>query len=323
MRRLFFSSALVLAGCGYVADPKPPALHIPQAVTDLRAVQRGDKVILEFTVPALTTESLPVEQVTAVDARGDTGPDPTVDTARRLPSVAAAKPGPVRIEAPIGDWAGQEVAFAVRIAGSKRRFSEWSNQVRLPILPPLDIPANIQVTAVSEGVRLQWTAVNERPGAAWRIYRRSEPQKEFAEIGLAEKPVFIDPNTEYGKQYDYAVKAVLKAGSAEAESEISSPVSVTPVDRFAPGTPSGLTALEGTDSIELAWDPRPEPDLRGYRLYRAGPDGEFSLIGDLLEAPAYSDRKLESGKRYRYAVSAVDRLNNESARSEPVEITSP
>ena len=38
-----------------------------------------------------------------------------------------------------------------------------------------------------------------------------------------------------------------------------------------------------------------------------------------VEAPNYSDRRVASGKRYRYAISAVDLLGNESARSQPVE----
>ena len=44
---------------------------------------------------------------------------------------------------------------------------------------------------------------------------------------------------------------------------------------------------------------------------RAAP---FPEVGDLVETPAYSDHAVESGKRYRYAVSAVDQLGNESAR---------
>jgi fibronectin type 3 domain-containing protein len=35
----------------------------------------------------------------------------------------------------------------------------------------------------------------------------------------------------------------------------------------------------------------------------------------LIEAPVYSDSKVEAGKTYRYAVSAVDLAGNESERS--------
>jgi fibronectin type 3 domain-containing protein len=165
--------------------------------------------------------------------------------------------------------------------------------------------------------------VNDRPGIIWRIFRRAGEQPDVTPIGVADKPEFIDTTTEYGKQYEYSVRAVLKAGGGEAESEMSSVAAISPVDRFAPGTPTGLTALAATDSIELAWDPSPEADLRGYRLYRADPHGDFSVVAEIEGTPAYSDRKIEQGKKYRYAVAAVDQLNNESPRSDPVEISAP
>ena len=39
-------AALLYAGCGYVGDPQPPALHIPRRVTDLRAFQHAGQVIV-------------------------------------------------------------------------------------------------------------------------------------------------------------------------------------------------------------------------------------------------------------------------------------
>src|SRR5262249_40891008 len=99
--------------------------------------------------------------------------------------------------------------------------------------------------------------------------------------------------------------------------------SVTPIDKFAPAVPKGLNAIIATEGVELVWDRNTESDLAGYRLYRALGDGKFEKIADVSDTPSYSDRKLESGKRYRYAVSSVDRLNNESAQSQPVEITAP
>jgi hypothetical protein len=327
VRWALFSISLVLGGCGYVADPQPPALHIPEAITDLRAVQRGDKVILQFTVPHLTTEGLAVERVTAVDARGGPGGasfnvDAWAESARRI-SASISQPGPARVEVSAGDWIGNEIVLGVRVAGRKGRLSEWSNRVTLQVVPPLATPSDVRAEAAPTGVRLRWSATNERPEVAWRIYRRMGNQQEMTRADVSDKPEFIDTQIEYGKSYEYAVQATTKAGTQEAESEMSVVASVTPLDTFAPETPTGLTALAGADSVELAWDPRAEPDLHGYRVYRAGDSGEFAPVGDIVETPAYSDRKIESGKRYKYAVSAVDRLGNESMRCEAVEITAP
>ena len=107
------------------------------------------------------------------------------------------------------------------------------------------------------------------------------------------------------------------------ESDLSEPVTKIPADEFPPAAPAGLTAVPTTTSIELAWDRDTEPDLAGYRVYRAAPGGEFEKIGETAEAPSYSDKQVESGKQYRYAVSAFDKAGNESKRSVEIVVAAP
>jgi fibronectin type 3 domain-containing protein len=38
-----------------------------------------------------------------------------------------------------------------------------------------------------------------------------------------------------------------------------------------------------------------------------------------VDTPTYSDRNIEHGKTYRYEVTAIDRLGNESPHSAPTE----
>jgi fibronectin type 3 domain-containing protein len=87
--------------------------------------------------------------------------------------------------------------------------------------------------------------------------------------------------------------------------------------------PMGLTALAGINTIELSWDRNTEEDLKGYRIYRALEAGPFERLAELVEDPAYSDKSVTPGKKYKYAVSSIDQAGNESAKSTPVEITSP
>ena len=69
--------ALCLFGCGYPGEPLPPLLNIPQRVTDLAAVERGSKIIVQFTVPKLTTESVVIKGPLHFDLRaGERGPAP-------------------------------------------------------------------------------------------------------------------------------------------------------------------------------------------------------------------------------------------------------
>ncbi len=315
---LVLSSLVFINGCGYIADPLPPSPQIPLAVKDLGAVERGERVLIEFTAPALTTDSVPLRRM-QVDLRA--GPDaPDWEARAARIETPAAQPGRVRVELAARAWANRDVVIRVRLAGRTGRLSEWSNAVRMNVAPPLETPQDVQAVAVPAGVRVSWKAP---AGTAYRIYRRAAKEAEPVLVGTAEKPEFVDAATQYGTQYEYWVEAFTKAGDAEAMSERSAPSGVTPEDHFPPAVPSGLTATAGTGAIQVSWTPNSEDDLRGYYVYRSAAGGAFERIGDALPAPYYADRATQSGVTYRYSISAIDQKGNESARSEPAEATVP
>jgi hypothetical protein len=281
-------------------------------VKDLSVTERGPLLVFEFTAPAATTDAVPLRRLGEVDLRA--GEEPVRIQAPEV------QPGRVRIETPARELAGRDVVFRVRVAGRKGRFSEWSNPVRMRVVEPLETPRDVRAEAVAEGVRASW---NAPPGSSFRVYRRAAKEQEPALIGTSGSNVFIDTTSEYGVPYEYSVEAFVKTGDSEASSERSATASVTPVDRFAPAVPSGLSATPGAAGIQLTWNPNPEPDLRGYALHRAAGDGPFERIGDLLPTPYYADRSVQGGVRYRYAVSAVDQTGNESERTAPAEASAP
>jgi fibronectin type 3 domain-containing protein len=168
-------------------------------------------------------------------------------------------------------------------------------------------------------VRVTW----QGPSGQYRVFRRAESEKEFALVATVDATQWLDAATEYGKQYTYLVQGVKKAGVSEAETDLSDPYQVKPIDTFPPAVPSGLNAIIATSHIELVWDRNTESDLALYRLYRGVAGGSLERLADIPDAPSYSDMKVESGKQYRYAVSAVDRLGNESKQSSVVEILAP
>jgi fibronectin type 3 domain-containing protein len=69
--------------------------------------------------------------------------------------------------------------------------------------------------------------------------------------------------------------------------------------------------------VELSWSINVESDLAGYRVYRSAQEGARGalLTPDLLPSPAYRDNSVQSGQRYWYTVTAVDRSGNESVPS--------
>ena len=149
---------------------------------------------------------------------------------------------------------------------------------------------------------------------------RPPGQGEPELIGTAEKSEFIDTAARFGTPYEYFVQAFAKAGDAEAFSEQSTAVEVTPRDIFPPAPPAGLMATPGAAAIQLTWSPNSESDLAGYRVYRSA-GGAFERVADALPTPFYADRDVKAGVSYRYSVSAFDQGGNESARTDPVEAT--
>ncbi len=320
--------AMALAGCGYVGDPEPPALRIPVPVDDLLAIERGDRLVVHFTVSGQTTEGLLVREYSAVDLRiGAEGVQPYnrdawLDGARRIEVAPPEQPGRVRAQTPAEPWAGREVLVGVRLANRGGRWSEWSNLAAVHVIEPVLPPSELNAAAGREGVKLTWNG-SGRPGERYRIFRRIEGAKEFLLSGETANTEWIDTNCEYGTSYEYRVQTLVPVADDIAESEPAEPVTIRPVDRFPPAPPAGLTAVAGFDSIELAWDSVEVADFAAYEVFRQLEDSAEVTIAEGLTTPAYSDRDVVSGKRYRYSVVAVDAAGNRSEPSPAVEQTAP
>ncbi len=323
MRRLLPAlAALLVSGCGYIGAPIPPLANVPETVTKLSVAQRGGVLDVRFPIPLRTTENRPVKEPLKYDLRIGF-PAATVqawESNAKAVSGAHAENGVAVYEVPAAEWAGKDVAIRARVIGANGKASDWSNPVNLPVVPPPQTPQSVSAVSTPQGVRLTWMARGEN----FRVLRRAAGEKDFAAVGEAGKPEWIDPNTEFGKQYGYRVETVVKLGEGkEAVSDLSPEVSITPEILFPPATPAGLAASPAPDSIELTWEANSESFLAGYRVYRATGGGDFGRIADGVALPAYSDRAVEHGKTYRYAVTSVSRTGYESPRSQPVEVTLP
>ncbi len=308
----------MLAGCAYVRPPKPPTLGFPVKTVELSAVERGTDLVIDFVAPAAAVDQAVLKTLDRIDLRaGPEGPNWEA-TARRI-ETPANRPGPVHVQVPAASWVGQSIEIRVRASGKHDRFSEWSDPVRFKVVPPLPKPV-LKVEEAPHAVGLSWPA---SPGAEYRVYRLAQSESKPALVASVKSGEYADTQIQYGRAYEYTVQAFVAGGNSEAESEPSEPVAITPEGRFPPAVPEGLAAVAGVSSIEVSWNPDGEPDLRGYYLYRSVNGGPFEKIGDALATPAYSDRAVESGKRYRYQVSAVGQRGHESAKAPVVEMVAP
>ncbi len=318
---------LLLVACGYVGPVVPPSPELPSAVTNLAAVEQGNSLVITFDAPPRTTDSLAIKRFSKIDLR--IGPDVTPFDFDAWGARAKAyevpvpptndpdtpKPQPISKSIPVSEWQGQRVAVAVRTAVKQTgHFSQWSNRVVLDIVPPLNPPA-LSVQATKEGYKLSWPA-EERPGAHYKVMRQGPHENAPVQIGTAEKAEYVDTTSQWDTPYTYTV--VAEQGSAE--SLPSQPVSITHADTFAPSVPAGVTALAGPDTVEVSWSRVTDSNLKGYYLYRSIDGGAFERQGDLLAVPAFSDHRVEHGKTYRYAVTAVSQKGYESEKSATAEV---
>jgi hypothetical protein len=323
MRRFLTALAAVLSGCGYVAGPLPPLANIPARVTDLAAVQRGGKLIVQFTVPQLTTEGVTIKQSPSFDLRIGPGPDPFsgpqwASEAKRIPPFAA-KGVMVRHDVPCAEWTGKGVSIAVRVVGANGKDAGWSNFANVDVIAPPDEPADVRAEMTRGGLRLTWRA----HGDHFRVLRELATAERYDLVAEVTQPEWTDKAAEVGTRYRYLVQTfVPQSDNRVAESDLSEPLEVTP-EPVEPAAPTGLRAVAGPNSIELAWDPADESGIKGYRVYRAPAEGAFERIAESGAVPTYSDHAAEHGKTYRYAIAAVGATGKEGPQSAPLEIALP
>jgi hypothetical protein len=360
-RQLLFLSVWLLAAisCGAPGVPLPPSLDLPTPVTDLKAVRKGDKVSLSWTVPSRNTDQLPIQHLGDTEICRSIGESPNPGCENPVARVApqqnppgeAAKKSSAKVEAsytdtlPPKDLAENStgwISYAISVTNERGRSAGPSKLVKVLSVPVLAPPANLKAEPSAEGIVLSWSPVPEPPenenlSHVYRVYRQ-EPGTAPAVAG--ELPLdgsqtrLVDHGFEWEKTYDYRVTVVTKTlsggATGQVEGDDTAPVRVFAHDIFPPAIPVDLQAVYSTvgnqSFVDLIWTPDSDSDLAGYNVYRreAGQSGDWTKVNaELITAPAYRDGTVRPATKYQYAVSAVDVRHNESAKSEPAEEQTP
>lgn len=157
------------------------------------------------------------------------------------------------------------------------------------------------------------------------------PEQQTLEVNLDKDDPgqALDRDATLDHTWKYSAERVLHVEVDHHALEIAGPPSATIAidakDVFPPRIPQGLAAVADAQAhaIDLSWVPDPDADLAGYFVYRrdvtAGGAAQRISPSKPLVAPSFSDTAVVPGHRYAYAVSAIDRDGNQSARSEEVE----
>jgi hypothetical protein len=228
----------LLAGCASVGAPVPPSLELPKPPTDLRAVRKGSKVYLFWTIPTQTTDRHSVRRpgptricrsLAAIMSECDTAVGnvpPAVGIAGEAASPAKTgqnrKPQAEFADTLPSDLQQQNPArmatYAVEALNRDARSAGFSSQVQVSLVPTLPPPANFQAQVISDGVLLTWECeqfptTSPNLHFTYRIYRRSLNTSADAKLADVDCPVprYDDHTIEWQKTYAYRIAVTTSA----------------------------------------------------------------------------------------------------------------
>jgi hypothetical protein len=355
MRRV--AAALLLAAlpaCGKRGDPLPPLARAPQPVKDLAVAQRGPDLEIRYTAPRTTTGGIRLDlhsvEVLTARAAGDFAKTALIEARKVAPgeTVTVTQPLPPP---------GTQLRVAAR-AVSGGDLSALTPIVTLVVHPPPAAPADLKARLTPEAVVLTWTGAVPSPppapapspspsaapgrpvipGAAsmpappaaaapkpatpgFRVFRR-DPVASY-DAPMNPVPIttnaFEDRTAAPGPRWCYSVRAAATVEPV-VESDASNEVCVDIKDVAPPAPPAGVTTLAGAAAVEVSWSPSAEPDLAGYRVYRAPEGGAPARLAELPPTQTtWRDASPGRGGLHLYTLTAFDRAGNESAPSKPAE----
>lgn len=176
---------------------------------------------------------------------------------------------------------------------------------RMPGVPAAFAAAEASPTVV----RLGWQAAprGDSPIAGYRVLRDGAVYKQTPGLSL-------DIPVASKRPYTFQVLAVDRRGRT---SGVSTPATVS-LDHRAPSVPTGLTAVDVTDSsVALRWNASAPASgtVTGYRVLRDG------VAIKQVAATAFDATKLYASRAYAFAVQAVDSQGYVSAPGETLGVT--
>jgi len=356
MRRFFYLLIIFIlvffcVFCGKKGPILSPLIKIPEKIKAVKAIQRGDKVVITWENPTNYSDESPMSEIENVEiwllkeekdsSRKETSVklEEFEDRAELVVSINKEKFSEYQKGKPHGEFdyyyslgpeefVSKRLVFSLRIKDGRKKKSAFSELISVKpgilALPPV----NPRACVFEDRIEIEWDSPEENIDQSsppelegYNVYRKEggeEPIRLNTELIKEEK--YEDKRFLFGKTYCYFIRASSTDSSPYLESDDSEIIEVLAEDKFAPSPPKGLVAVAGENIIALSWDANQEKDLASYRIWRKeeGMD-EYKLLDTrTTKESTYNDITIEKNKRYYYAVSAVDKSGNESQKSASV-----
>ncbi|MFP8488613.1 hypothetical protein ACKGJO_05875 [Gracilimonas sp. Q87] len=230
-------------------------------------------------------------------------------------------------EAPIGE----DVYYRFEIVDDLERPTgeNIQGEVDLEVIDP-PAPSGLEVANRGRTVDLSWEYVpnsvrSSRYIIRFQIFYRPSGSEDWIPLN-SEFLARTTETTEFNysgevprldEQYEFVVQAVDFTGALSDESNITA---LNVMENIPPDIVRNVQVNDiGNYTGRITWNVSTELDLEGYHVYRARDDQEeYSRITSELLSPlqtVYEDSVTEPGHQYRYKITALDTMGNESELS--------
>ena len=175
--------------------------------------------------------------------------------------------------------------------------------------------------ATDRGGKVVLAWIRDERFAVVRVYRSvGEEGEAFEPIGETRENSFTDETVESGRSYRYRLAALGADGSEGRRSaEMSVRLKVKALRPPAVPVWEGHLPVEG--GVGLKWADQEGADIIVYNVYRSvPPDTEFQLIAS-VRGTSHLDTRVEPGRTYVYALSALDSSFRETPLSDRLSVT--
>ena len=282
--------SVILGGCGYAGEPKPPALGRPLRVTNLSAIERGSKIVVTFMMPVETTDALPVPEHPDVELRVGVVAAPWNEAAwqassDRVPVAVPEMKPPPRIV---------PVKAAKATTKPLPRGSSGARGGSASVQP---VGSSGSAKAASGATR------------AKRTKATSGSAKSQAKMVPPIITASIDAAKYAGKTVVVGVRVHGERGRDDGMATVRLEVlPVLPV-------PVGLKAVDVANTVHLQWT----ANAPAFRIFRRQPaDTDWVRVGETTQG-AYDDVSFEYGKTWQYYVQSIRKVGEGVMESEPSE----
>ncbi len=204
--------------------------------------------------------------------------------------------------------------------------SDWSNNVKVIVDWPPNIPENLNASVYPAGnaLNISWD-LNLIDTIEYDLYYKDKADGPWKLIDTFEHPIqsYDDTGLQDGKTYYYELQARDARNQLSKFSEI---VTATPADSMAPVPPTGLAMVEiSFDWINLTWESNIENDIKGYHIYQENRSkliDPWDMIGTTqFGKNYYIITGLKERTEYRFVITAFDEIPNNSTYSNWVSVT--